>query len=58
LRDLFDAFFFEQTGTKKKAWQKRNAVYSGHAPRTPATFFEKKFDQKTKLGAARTRSLF
>ena len=40
---LFDAFFFEQTGTKKKALQKRNAVSVGSAP-TPRKLL-KKFDQ-------------
>ena len=47
---LFAAFFFDAIGTKKKAWQKRNAVSVGCAP-TPAGAFWKKLHQKLKWGA-------
>jgi hypothetical protein len=38
---LLNAFFFEAKGTKKKAWQKRNAVLSGLCAPNPQELFEK-----------------
>jgi hypothetical protein len=40
-RSPLDAFFFEAKGTKKKAWQKRNAVSVGLCAPHPQELFEK-----------------
>ena len=50
-RYLLGAFFFEAKGTKKKAWQKRNAVLSGLCAPNPHHLL-KKVDENLR-GASR-----